>query len=93
MRHCDNLIRATLTTLLMLVALVGAAAAGPLDDAVAAHQRGDYATAVRLIRPLAEQGDAAAQYNLGDAYAHPENFRSCRVGPGNFTPSRSQIRT
>ena len=31
--------------------------------------RGDYATALRLWRPLADQGDASAQYNLGVMYA------------------------
>ncbi len=39
--------------------------AGPLEEGAAAYQRGDYATALRLLRPLAEQGDAAAQNNLG----------------------------
>ena len=43
-------------------------AAGALEDANAAIKRRDYATAVRLIRPLAEQGDANAQYNLGVFY-------------------------
>ena len=43
-------------------------AAGPLEDADAALKRRDYATAVRLNRPLAEQGDANAQYNLGVFY-------------------------
>lgn len=33
-----------------------------------AHQRGDYATALREWQPLAEQGDALAQYNLGLLY-------------------------
>ncbi|MGH7216372.1 MAG: tetratricopeptide repeat protein [Nitrospiraceae bacterium] len=33
-----------------------------------AHQRGDYATALREWKPLAEQGDALAQYNLGLLY-------------------------
>jgi TPR repeat protein len=42
--------------------------AGPLEDADAAIKRRDYATAVRLIRPLAEQGDANAQYKLGVFY-------------------------
>ena len=42
--------------------------AGPVEDAVAAYQKGDYATALRLLRPLAAQGDAAAQYNLGLMY-------------------------
>ena len=35
---------------------------------MAAYQRGDYATAIRELRPLAEQGDAEAQYNLGVIY-------------------------
>ena len=42
--------------------------AGPLEDADTAIKRRDYATAVRLIRPLAEQGDANAHYNLGVFY-------------------------
>jgi len=33
-----------------------------------AHNRGDYATALHEWRPLAEQGDALAQYNLGVLY-------------------------
>ena len=52
----------------MLVAIGGAATAGPLEDAVAAYQRGDYATALRLWHPLAEQGDADAQFHLGVMY-------------------------
>ena len=43
-------------------------ASGPLEDADAALKRRDYQTAVRLIRPLAEQGNAHAQYNLGVLY-------------------------
>ncbi len=38
------------------------------DVGVAAYDRGDYATALREWRPLAEQGDANAQYNLGLMY-------------------------
>jgi hypothetical protein len=49
--------------------LTGGAAAGPLEDGLAAHERGDYATALRLFRPLGEQGNASAQYNLGVMYA------------------------
>jgi TPR repeat protein len=33
-----------------------------------AYDRGDYATALNEWRPLAEQGDALAQYNLGVLY-------------------------
>ena len=43
-------------------------AAGTLEDADAALKRRDYQTAVRLIRPLAEQGNANAQYTLGVLY-------------------------
>ena len=34
----------------------------------AAYKRGDYATALREWRPLAEQGHAKAQYSLGNMY-------------------------
>ncbi len=39
-----------------------------LDEADAAYKRGDYATAIREFRPLAERGNAAAQNNLGFMY-------------------------
>ena len=57
--------------LLMLIGALlvsGAAApavAGPLEDAVAAFEKDDYATALRLLRPLAEQGEVRAQHRLG----------------------------
>ncbi len=35
---------------------------------VEAYNRGDYATALKEWRPLAEQGDASAQHNLGWMY-------------------------
>ena len=43
-------------------------AAGPLEDADAAYRSGDHATAQQLLQPLADQGDARAQYMLGDIY-------------------------
>jgi TPR repeat protein len=48
--------------------LVSAAVAGPFEDGMAAYERGDYATALRLWRPLAQQGNAKAQFNLGKMY-------------------------
>ena len=39
-----------------------------VDEGVVAYNRGDYATALREWRPLAEQGDAEAQFNLGLMY-------------------------
>jgi uncharacterized protein len=41
------------------------APADSLEDAVAAYRRADYAAALRLYRPLAEQGLAVAQFNVG----------------------------
>ncbi len=38
------------------------------DEAVAAAKRGDYATTIREFFPLAEQGHAKAQYNVGHMY-------------------------
>ena len=61
-----------LTPLLALVvglALVTTgASAGPVQDGEAAYQKGDYETALKLWRPLAEQGDAEAQRSLGWMY-------------------------
>ena len=39
------------------------------EDGIAAYDRGDYATALRLWQPLAEEGDPYAQNNLGFMYA------------------------
>ena len=41
---------------------------GKADIVIAAYQRGDYATALRLLAPLAEHGNADAQFNLGIIY-------------------------
>lgn len=54
---------------LLSLALFGVAMAGPLEDSRTAYQRGDYTTAMSLLRPLAEQGDAAAQNGLGLMFA------------------------
>src|SRR5438309_1536062 len=51
--------------LILMLCMAVPAAAGPLEDAAAADEKGDYATAQRLLRPLADQGNASAQYNLG----------------------------
>jgi len=63
--------RARILAIAALAALVagGSAYAGPLEDGIAAYHAKDYETAVKLWRPLAEQGNAAAQYQLGTLYA------------------------
>ncbi len=53
----------------MTLALSGFARAGTFEDGVAAYAVDDYATALRLWRPLAERGDAEAQHNLGLMHA------------------------
>ena len=54
--------------LILCVCAAGSAAAGPFEDASAAFRKGDYETAIRLLRSLADQGDAPAQHILGLAY-------------------------
>ena len=41
---------------------------GRFEDGKAAYQSGDYETALRFWRPLADQGNAEAQNGLGVAY-------------------------
>jgi TPR repeat protein len=54
--------------LLVLLTAQGGVLAG-WDEGVAAYDSGDYATALKELRPLAEQGEASAQGNLGVMYA------------------------
>lgn len=56
-------------------ALALSAWAGPLEDAAAAHQRGDYATAARIYQTLADRGDANAQNSLGVMYLYGQGAR------------------
>src|SRR6185312_6629683 len=56
---------------LVLAALslgANAALAGPWEDGMAAYNRGDYAPAMQLFRPLARQGNAKAQAIVGAMY-------------------------
>jgi uncharacterized protein len=68
MGYCAQILRTTVTGSLMLWAVAGAVVAGPLEDAVAAVNRRDYATALRLFAPLATHGDDVAQFDLGVMY-------------------------
>jgi len=54
--------------LILFVCVSGPALAGPLEDANALYAKGDFSAAYELYRPLAEQGNANAQYNLGVMY-------------------------
>ena len=60
-----------LTTLVILTGLFGSGGAvwaQDFDKALKASQSGDFATALKHWKPLAEQGDASAQYHLGVMY-------------------------
>ena len=62
-----KLLRATI----LAAALVlggGAALAQDFNKGFEAYQAGDFATALKEWQPLAEQGDAGAQFNLGVMY-------------------------
>jgi TPR repeat protein len=72
-----------LVRLILAIVIFGAAGpavAGPLEDADAAYEKGDFAPALRLWRPLADQGHADAQYNLAFMYANgkgvPQDYTS-----------------
>ena len=55
--------------LILAVGLAWPAIAGPIEDAFTAYNRQEYATTVRLLKPLADQGAAWAQTFLGFMYA------------------------
>lgn len=47
-----------------------------------AYKEGDYSTALKHFRPLAEQGDVNAQFYLGQMYNYGEGV------PRNLSPRR-----
>jgi uncharacterized protein len=61
--------RLMIAAMIVLIGLGGAGSArADFQAGLKAAQAGDYATALREWRPLAEQGHATAQYNLGLMY-------------------------
>ena len=55
--------------MLLMLAIPRPVIADQVSDGIMAFNRKDYATALRLWRPLAERGNADAQSNLGVMYA------------------------
>ena len=49
-----------------------AAVAGPLEDGVSAYNRGKFSDALKLLSPLADSGEADAQYTLALMYSKGE---------------------
>jgi TonB family protein len=63
-----HLRRGSIVAALFTLGFGGSVMAGPMEDGQAAYDRGDYAEALLQWRPLAEQGIARAQNNLGVLY-------------------------
>src|SRR5258708_8184987 len=61
-------LKRAIAAVVLASAFAAPVAAGTFEDAVDANARGDYVKALRLIRPLANDGDATAQFNLGLMY-------------------------
>ncbi|WP_162913072.1 tetratricopeptide repeat protein [Rhodospirillaceae bacterium SYSU D60014] len=59
---------------LIMVGMSGPAWAG-FEEGMVAFERYDYAAALEEWRPLAEQGDPAAQFRLGDMYRQGRGVR------------------
>jgi TPR repeat protein len=63
---------------LPLLLAVHGLAAGGIDRGDTAYKQGDYGTALREWRPLAERGNAGAQLNLGfmydNGYGVPQDY-------------------
>jgi hypothetical protein len=60
-----NLTRTICLTLAVLLGSLVTGCGSDFDKGLAAYKSGDFATALGEWRPLAEQGDAVAQLNLG----------------------------
>jgi len=60
--------RAAFAAIALVLSLATPVTAGSLEDAKAAYDRRDYVAALRLLGPLAGQGDASAQSYLGHMY-------------------------
>jgi hypothetical protein len=76
--------KAAVAALTLAVSFAGAVAAGPLEDGVAAYWQGDYATALRLIRPTAGKGNA--QLGSG-SICQAHDRRSAEAGPRMEAPN------
>src|SRR5215468_4768647 len=67
-RRRSQLARISVLFVCVLLTAAKASFATAFDDGKAAYEKGDYETALSLWRPLAEQGNAEAQRNLGWMY-------------------------
>ncbi len=57
--------RLLMSLLVLFLCFASPVSADPYEDGAAAYSRSDYATAMRLLRPLADQGIGGAQIYVG----------------------------
>jgi TPR repeat protein len=78
LERCSRIGRLAALLVALPLTFAASARAGQFEDATAAYERGDYATAFEKILPLAEAGDARAQFNLCVLYHEgrgvPQNY-------------------
>ena len=75
----------------LLLANVSVCSAQDFQKGLAAAQKGDYAAALREWRPLAEQGDASAQFKLGVMYADGKGVKqNLKAAQDWYTKSADQ---
>lgn len=76
------LLKKILLASMCFMALTGQTLADPLSEAVRVYDTGDYEQAVKLFTPLAEKGNAEAQYVLGIMYRAgrgvPQDFKKAK---------------
>ena len=81
----------TIATILLMLSLAAPLVAGPLEDGYSAYTRGDFATAMRIMRPLADQGHVTAQtvvglmyyFNYGGDYVSAHMWFNLAAAQGN----------
>ena len=71
--------RSGFLVLVLFLAPAVPAYADPFENGFFDHQRGDYATALKFWRPLAEQGDANAQCQLGLMHANGDGVSNSAI--------------
>jgi uncharacterized protein len=61
-------LKQAVAAILLMLSLDAPLVAGPLEDGYSAYTRGDFATAMQIMRPLADQGHVTAQTVVGLMY-------------------------
>jgi hypothetical protein len=79
--HMRNLTATICLTIAVLFGSAGVSWSQDFQKGLAAAHSGDFATALREFTPLAEQGDASAQYYLGLMYDNGQGVLNskCRM--------------